>query len=84
MSFRITYRTELYLSLVGKKCRFFVPALGNIFKYDRRSGRKFANLKPCRFSNLQNWIFFHDSCTDFTAVYTVSRLEKMVSDALEN
>ena len=60
LSFRITHRTELYLSLVGKKCRFFVPALGNIFQYVTRSGRKFGNLKPCSFSNLQNWIFFHD------------------------
>ena len=30
---RITHRTELYLSLVGKKCRFFVSALGNISVY---------------------------------------------------
>ena len=60
LSFRITHRTELYLSLVGKKCRFFVPALGNIFQYLRRSGKKFANLKPCSFSNLQNWMFFPD------------------------
>ena len=27
---RITHRTELYLSMVGKNCRFFVSALGNI------------------------------------------------------
>ena len=30
---RIKYRTELYLSLVGKKCRFLLPALGNISVY---------------------------------------------------
>ena len=30
---RITYRTELYLSLVGKKCRFLLSALGNISVY---------------------------------------------------
>ena len=30
---RITHRTELYLSLVGKKCRFFMSALGNISVY---------------------------------------------------
>ena len=30
---RITHRTELYLSLVGKKCRFFLSALGNISVY---------------------------------------------------
>ena len=30
---RITYRTELYLSLVGKKCRFLLLALGNISVY---------------------------------------------------
>ena len=30
---RITHRTELYLSLVGKKCRFFVSVLGNISVY---------------------------------------------------
>ena len=30
---RITHRTELYLSLVGKKCRFLLSALGNISVY---------------------------------------------------
>ena len=30
---RITHRTELYLSLLGKKSRFFVSALGNISVY---------------------------------------------------
>ena len=30
LSLRITHRTELYLSLVGKKCRFFLLVLGNI------------------------------------------------------
>ena len=30
---RIKYRTELYLSLVGKKCRFLLSALGNISVY---------------------------------------------------
>ena len=30
---RFTDRTELYLSLVGKKCRFFVSVLGNISVY---------------------------------------------------
>ena len=30
---RITHRTELYLSLVGKKCRFFLSVLGNISVY---------------------------------------------------
>ena len=30
---RITHRTELYLSLVGKKCRFFVSVLGHISVY---------------------------------------------------
>ena len=30
---RITYRTELHLSLVGKKCRFLLSALGNISVY---------------------------------------------------
>ena len=30
---RFTDRTELYLSLVGKKCRFFVSVLGNIAVY---------------------------------------------------
>ena len=30
---RITHRTELYLSLVGKKCRIFLSALGNISVY---------------------------------------------------
>ena len=33
LSFRITHRTELYLSLVGKKCCFFVSVLGNILVY---------------------------------------------------
>ena len=32
----------------------------SIFQYVRRSGRKFANLKPCSFKNLENWIFFQD------------------------
>ena len=42
-------------------------------------------LKPFRSTNLQNWIFFHDrrSFTDFSALYTVSKLEKMVSGVLE-
>ena len=84
LSFRITHRTELYLTFVSKKCRFFVPALGNIFQYVTRSGREFANLKPCSFSNLQNWICMIEGCgNDFTAVYTVLRLEKMVSDVME-
>ena len=85
LSFRITHRTELYLSLAGKKCRFFLLALGNIFQYVRRSGKKFGNLKPCSFSNLQIGYFsMIEGCgTDFTAVYTVLRLEKMVSDVLE-
>ena len=30
---RITHRTELYLSLEGKKCRFLLSALGNISVY---------------------------------------------------
>ena len=30
---RITHRTELYLSLVGKKCRFLLSALRNISVY---------------------------------------------------
>ena len=33
LSLKITHRTELYLSLVGKKCRFFVLVLGNISVY---------------------------------------------------
>ena len=33
MSLRITHCTKLHLSLVGKKCRFFVSALGNISVY---------------------------------------------------
>ena len=33
LALRIRHRTELYLSLVGKKCRFFLLALGNISVY---------------------------------------------------
>ena len=33
LSLRITHCTELYLSLVGKNCRFFVSALENISVY---------------------------------------------------
>ena len=49
--------------------------LGNISIY----------LKPFRSKNLQNWIFFHDrrSFTDFSAPYTVLKLEKMVTGVLE-
>ena len=41
--------------------------------------------KPFSSSNLQNWIFFHDrrSFTDFSALYTVLKLEKVVSGVLE-
>ena len=166
LSLRITHRTEIYLSLVGKKCRFFVSVLRNIsvyavvifitlsvfmnfsnlnfldtkqsgvqlvFKIQRVLGvqirksfvtirdwrekyskkpRSFSNevssnnakspfpgqlaesfwlgnisiyLKPFRSTNLQNWIFFHDRrfFTDFSALYTVLKLEKMVSGVLE-
>ena len=31
LSLRITHRTELYLSLVGKKCRFFCVGLKKYF-----------------------------------------------------
>ena len=49
--------------------------LGNISIY----------LKPFPSTNLQNWIFFHDRrfFTDFSALYTVLKLEKMVSGVLE-
>ena len=166
LSLRITHRTELYLSLVGKKCCFFLSVLGNISVYalvifitlsvlmifsnltfldTKQSGvqlvlkiqcvlgvqirksfvtirdwrekyskkpRSFSNevssnnakspipgqlaesfwlgnisiyLKPFRSTNLQNRIFFHDrrSFTDFSAPYTVLKLEKMVSGVLE-
>ena len=33
LSLRITHRTELYLSLVGKKCCFFLSVLENISVY---------------------------------------------------
>ena len=33
LSLRITHRTELYQSLVGKKCGFFVSVLGNTSVY---------------------------------------------------
>ena len=33
LSLRITHRTEIYLSLVGKKCCFFWSVLGNISVY---------------------------------------------------
>ena len=85
LSFRITHRTELYLSLVGKKCRFFVPTLGNIFQYVRSSARELGILNPAVFKICKIGYFsMIEGCgTDFTAVYTVLRLEKMVSDVLE-
>ena len=33
LSLTITHRTKLYMDLVGKQFRFFVPALGNISVY---------------------------------------------------
>ena len=85
LSFRIAHRTELYLSLVGKNCRFFVPSLGHICQYVRRSGRKFANLKPCSFliCKIGYFSMIEGRGTDFSAVYTVLTLEKMVSAVLE-
>ena len=45
--------------------------LGNISIY----------LKPFCSTNLQNWIFFHDrrSFTDFSALYTVLKVEKLLA-----
>ena len=64
---------------------FLVQALGNIIQYVRRSGRKFANRKPCSFPNLQNWIFFHDRRLRYRFYRSVYSLEaeKMVSGVLE-
>ena len=49
--------------------------LGNISIY----------LKPFRSKNRQNWIFSHDRrfFSDFSALYTVLKLEKIVSGVLE-
>ena len=51
------------------------------FRFENKS----IYLKPFSSTNLKNWIFFHDrrSFTDFSALYTVLKLEKMVSGVLE-